>query len=234
MNISIIIPTFNEAENIGQVLDYLSENSNEENIKEILISDGISEDNTLEIARSKGARIVDHKNTGRAKQMNAGAREATGDVFYFLHADSYPPKNFDQEILHYINKGYKAGSFRMKWDMDHWLLNFFAWFTRFNFQWCRGGDQSLYVEREIFEKVNGFNENYRFLEDYEIIPRIKRHTSFKVIQKDIITSARKYRKNGVIRLQMHVAKTYILKMLGMDIDKVAEIYYKGIREKFNR
>jgi hypothetical protein len=122
----------------------------------------------------------------------------------------------------------------MKWDMDHWLLNFFAWWTRFNLQWCRGGDQSLYVDKGIFKKVNGFNENYRFLEDYEIIPRIKKFTSFKVIQKDIITSARKYRKNGVVRLQMHVAKTYILRMLGMDIDKVAEIYYRGIREKFNR
>lgn len=234
MNISIIIPTYNEAEHIGQVLDYLKNHSDDENIKEIVISDGISEDNTLEIASAKGARIVDHKNTGRAKQMNAGARVASGDVFYFLHADSYPPKNFDRYILHYINKGYKAGSFRMKWDMNHWLLDFFAWFTRFNLQWCRGGDQSLYVAREVFEKVKGFNENYRFLEDYEIIPRIKKHTSFKVIQKDIITSARKYRKNGVIRLQMHVAKTYILRMLGMDIDKVAEIYYRGIREKFNR
>jgi rSAM/selenodomain-associated transferase 2 len=234
MKISIIIPTYNEGENIGKVLDYLNENSNPGNIKEIIVSDGISEDNTLEIARSKGARIVNHKVAGRAKQMNAGAREATGDVFYFLHADSYPPKNFDEEILHCLNKGYKAGSFRMKWDMDHWLLNFFAWFTRFNFQWCRGGDQSLYIEKELFNTLKGFNENYRFLEDYEIVPRIKKHASFKVIQKDIITSARKYRKNGVIRLQMHVAKTYILRMLGMDIDKVAEIYYRGIREKFNK
>lgn len=234
MKISIIIPTYNEAENIGQVLDYLNKSSNRENVAEIIISDGISEDNTLEIARIKGARIIEHKNAGRAKQMNAGAKVATGDILYFLHADSYPPKGFDQYILHYFNKGYKAGSFRMKWDMNHWLLNFFAWFTRFNFQWCRGGDQSMYIEKTLFRQLDGFNENYRFLEDYEIIPRIKKYTHFKVIQKDLITSARKYRKNGVLRLQMHVAKTYILRMLGMDIDKVAEIYYKGIREKYNR
>ena len=92
----------------------------------------------------------------------------------------------------------------------------------------------MYIEKTLFHQLNGFNENYRFLEDYEIIPRIKKHGRFKVIQKDLVTSARKYRKNGVIRLQMHVAKTYILRMLGTDIDKVAEIYYKGIREKYNR
>jgi rSAM/selenodomain-associated transferase 2 len=234
MTISIIIPTYNESENIGKILDYLHHQSNPENIEEIIVSDGISEDNTLEIARSKGARIVNQKVPGRAKQMNAGAKIARGDIFYFLHADRYPPKNFDTDILYYVNKGYGGGSFRMKWDMDHWMLNFFAWFTRFNFQWCRGGDQSIYIDSRVFDKLNGFNENYRFLEDYEIIPRIKQYTRFKVIQRDLITSARKYRKNGVIRLQMHVAKTYILRMLGMDIDKIAEIYYQGIREKFNR
>lgn len=233
MKISIIIPTYNEAENIGKVLDYLRDNTSEENLREIIVSDGISDDNTLEIARSMGARIVDHANTGRAKQMNAGARIATGDVFYFLHADSYPPKGFDRDILQSIEKGYGAGCFRMKWDMDHPLLNFFAWFTRFNCQWCRGGDQSLFVTRPVFEKLKGFNENYRFLEDYEIIPRIKKHTKFRVIQRDLITSARKYRKNGVMRLQLHVAKTYIMRVLGMDVEKVARAYYKGIKEKFN-
>ena len=105
MKISIIIPTYNEAENIGRVLEYLRSNSSEENIREIIVSDGISDDNTLGIARSMGARIVDYENTGRAKQMNAGARIATGDVFYFLHADSYPPKGFDRDILQSIEQG---------------------------------------------------------------------------------------------------------------------------------
>lgn len=233
MKISIIIPTYNESENIGKVLDHLKENSSPENIQEIIVSDGISDDDTLEIARSMGAKIVDYKHTGRARQMNAGARMATGDLFYFLHADTYPPEGFDRDIVDSINQGYGAGCFRMKWDMDHPLLNFFAFFTRFNCQWCRGGDQSMFITRELFEKIHGFNEVYRFLEDYEIIPRIKKHARFRVIQRDIITSARKYRKNGVLRLQLHVAKTYIMRALGMDVEKIARVYYKGIREKYN-
>jgi rSAM/selenodomain-associated transferase 2 len=233
MKISIIIPTYNEAENIGKVLDYLRKNSSEQSLHEIIVSDGISDDQTLEIARSMGAKIVNYKNTGRAKQMNAGAKVASGDIFYFLHADSYPPAGFDDDILLTINKGYGAGCFRMKWDMDHPVLNFFAWFTRFNCQWCRGGDQSLFITRGLFNQLQGFNESYRFLEDYEIIPRIKKQARFKVIQRDIITSARKYRKNGVIKLQLHVAKTYIMRMLGIDVEKVAQAYYKGIKEKFN-
>ena len=233
MKISIIIPTYNEAENIGKVMDYLKHNSSKDNVQEIIVSDGISDDNTLEIARSMGAKIINHKHTGRAKQMNAGAKIANGDIYYFLHADSYPPSGFDQEIIHSVKQGYGGGSFRMKWDMDHPILNFFAWFTRFNFQWCRGGDQSMFITKDLFRQLGGFNENYRFLEDYEIVPRIKKLSSFKVIQRDIITSARKYRKNGVIRLQLHVAKTYLMRAMGMDIDKVAQAYYKGIREKFN-
>ena len=233
MKISIIIPTYNEAENIGKLIEYLYNNSSNDHLQEIIVSDGISDDNTLEIARTLGAKIINHKHTGRAKQMNAGAKEASGDIFYFLHADSYPPEGFDRDIIHSVQEGYKAGSFRMKWDMDHPVLNFFAWFTRFDHQWCRGGDQSMFITRELFRKLQGFNENYRFLEDYEIIPRIKKHSKFKVIQRDIITSARKYRKNGVIRLQLHVAKTYIMRALGRDVEKVARAYYKGIREKYN-
>ncbi len=233
MKISIIIPTYNESENIGHVLDHLQANSNPDNIEEVIVSDGISDDETLEIAREKGARIADHKHTGRARQMNAGARIARGDLFYFLHADTYPPEGFDRDILESVEKGYGAGSFRMKWDMDHPVLNFFAFFTRFNCQWCRGGDQSMFITRALFEKLGGFNEQYRFLEDYEIVPRIKKEAKFRVIQRDIITSARKYRQIGVMRLQLHVAKTYIMRAMGADVEKVAQTYYKGIHEKYN-
>ena len=233
MKISIIIPTYNESENIGKVLDHLYKSSSPENIREVIVSDGISDDDTLEIARRKGARIIDHKHTGRARQMNAGARVAESDLFYFLHADTYPPVGFDRDILDSVNQGFGAGCFRMKWDMNHPVLNFFAFFTRFNCQWCRGGDQSMFITRALFEKIGGFNDDYRFLEDYEIIPRIKKHAKFRVIQRDIITSARKYRKNGVLRLQLHVAKTYLMRAMGMDVEKVARAYYSGIREKYN-
>ena len=227
--ISIIIPTYNEAENIGKLIDYLKRFFSGHNDFEIIVSDGISEDNTLEIARSKGARIITQKHLSRAKQMNAGTTIAKGDVFYFLHADSYPPKNFDQYIIESIEKGFQSGSFRMKWDMNHPLLNIFAWFTRFKHNWCRGGDQSVFITRKLFEKVGGYDEEYRFLEDYDLVRRVKKHTKFKVIQKDLVTSGRKYRENGVFRLQWLVTRLYILRALGWDANKIADIYYRKIK-----
>jgi hypothetical protein len=162
--------------------------------------------------------------------MNAGSKIANGDIYYFLHADSYPPKNFDEYIKAALNRGYEAGSFRMKWDMNHPLLNIFAWFTRFNHTWCRGGDQSIFITRNLFEKIGGYNESYRFLEDYEIVKRIKKYSKFKVIQKDLLTSARKYRENGVFRLQWLVTRLYILRALGWDANKIADIYYRKLKE----
>jgi rSAM/selenodomain-associated transferase 2 len=228
--ISIIIPTYNEAENIGSLIDYLGINASFPDKLEIIVSDGISEDNTLEIAQSKGAKTITQKHTSRALQMNAGSKIANGDIYYFLHADSYPPKNFDEYIKATVNRGYEAGSFRMKWDMNHPLLNIFAWFTRFNHTWCRGGDQSIFITRNLFEKIGGYNESYRFLEDYEIVKRIKKYSKFKVIQKDILTSARKYRENGVFRLQWLVTRLYILRALGWDANKIADIYYRKLKE----
>jgi rSAM/selenodomain-associated transferase 2 len=227
--ISIIIPTYNEAENIGKLLDYLRNSSKNKNSIEIVVSDGISEDNTLEIADSRGVRTIRQPHVSRALQMNAGTRIASGDIYYFLHADSFPPVHFDEYIHDAIRNGYKAGSFRMKWDMNHPLLNIFAWFTRFSHNWCRGGDQSIFITRELFETVGGYDGEYRFLEDYDLVRRIKKHTKFKVIQKDIITSARKYRENGVFRLQWLVTKLYIMRVLGWDANTIADIYYRKIK-----
>ncbi len=227
--VSIIIPTYNEAENIGKLLDYLKNSSKNENDIEIVVSDGISEDNTLDIAETKGAITIKQKHVSRALQMNSGTKIASGDIYYFLHADSFPPNEFDQYIRDSVKYGYYAGSFRMKWDMNHPLLNIFAWFTRFNHNWCRGGDQSIFITKELFKKVGGYDEEYRFLEDYDLIRRIKKHAKFKVIQKNIITSARKYRENGVFRLQWLVTKLYIMRALGWDANTIADIYYRKIK-----
>ena len=85
-------------------------------------------------------------------------------MLYFLHADSVPPKNFDQYILDAIHKGSKAGCFKMKFDSSHWWLKLAGWFTQFNWKSCRGGDQSLFVDKKAFENLGGFNEGfYRFM-----------------------------------------------------------------------
>ena len=102
--LSIIIPVLNEATTIKNLLDFLSENSSGENEIEIIVVDGGSSDGTQQIIKTftetTGSVSFLTSEKGRAKQMNKGSREASGEILYFLHADSFPPKKFRQ--IHYF------------------------------------------------------------------------------------------------------------------------------------
>ena len=234
MKISIIIPIFNESENIGNLLSHLIDNSNPKNIQEILVVDGGSTDGSQEIVnnfiKTKNLLhlILINSPKGRAKQMNAGAEKATGEILYFLHADSYPPKNYDQLIINETKKGFLAGCFRMRFDSNHPLLKFSQWFTRFNYKACRGGDQSLYILKCVFTELKGYNENYIIYEDCELINRVYDTVPFKVIPEIITTSSRRYNINGTWKLQYHFTIIHLKKWLGASPEKLSSYYLKNI------
>ena len=226
-SISIIIPVFNEAENISKLIQHLNLQSTTNIIKEIIIVDGGSSDNTIEITKSLTARVI-HSRKGRAIQMNLGAKHAKGSILYFLHADSFPPNGFDRMIFHEVNNRNLAGCFKMKFDSNHWWLKLAGWFTRFNWKACRGGDQSLFITKELFEDLRGFNESFAIYEDVDLINKLYSKNQFRVIQQPIITSARRYKKNGVRKLQFHFWMIYIKKFFGASADDLSNYYNKHI------
>ncbi len=226
--ISIIIPIFNEADAVGRLLSYMIENSSYQHIQEIIFVDGGSTDHSVEIIKSNSNVKLVQSEKGRAKQMNAGAKNAKGDILYFLHCDSFPPQDFDFLILESIANGNLAGCFRMKFDYAHPVLLVSQWFTRFNHISCRGGDQSLFIQKKLFEKLKGFNENYIIYEDNEIIKRLYVENQFVVISKYITTSARRYKINGVWRLQYHFAVIHLKKWLGASPDNLLSYYKKHV------
>ena len=204
--ISIIIPVLNEASTIDNLLDDIYKKGTLQNISQIIVVDGGSKDNTIELAAAFSEKLplnILKSNIGRAKQMNVGAQSATGSILYFLHADTILPKNFDSQIISEYQKGNVAGCFRMKFDSNHPILKLSQWFTRFNFKSCRGGDQSLYITKEIFEKLGGYNEAYSVYEDCEFINRIYDQYHFTIIKDYVTTSSRRYAKNGTLNLQYH-------------------------------
>ncbi len=167
---------------------------------------------------------------GRAAQMNKGASVAKYKILYFLHADSIPPNDFTSKILNDYNKGAKSGCFRLAFDYDHWFLKANAWFTRFNVNAVRFGDQSLFVTKEVFEKSGGFREDLFLMEDQEIIHRLKRHGKFKVLNEVVTTSSRKYLDNGIYRMQTIFFRIWGLYYLGYSQEKMLTVYKKLIRK----
>lgn len=225
--ISILIPVLNEEENLGKLLRHLTLNSTTENIEEIICIDGGSVDKTIAIAEEQSIKII-HSKKGRARQMNMGAKHAKGNILYFLHADTFPPKGFDQKILKANDQEYDSGCFRMKFDTKNPILRFFAWLSRINHTLCRGGDQSLFIKKELFHKMKGFNETYLIYEDTEFIRRIYQQTKFKILPYDVITSARKYREIGWVKVQFHFAMIHLKNYFGAGPDELYHYYTKNI------
>ena len=203
MRISVIIPTHNEAHSIARVVgDVRLFGRNQ--VAEIIVVDGDSTDQTVAVARHAGAVVVPSPSKGRAAQMNLGARHATGDVLYFVHADVRLHPDFGADIEDALAHGYNAGRYRFRFDTDlPWLLRLNSYATRFGGAASRGGDQTLFMTRSLFEQLNGFDEQYVIMEDFDMIRRIEATAvPFVIIPKNVIVSARKYQRNGWLRVQL--------------------------------
>jgi len=185
-NISVIIPVYNEANTIYSFLLYLHK-MNSNNIMEFLVIDGGSTDGTQKIIsefskKNEKFKRIDSKK-GRAIQMNIGATKSSGHILYFLHADSLPPEKYDKYIIEAIDHGSGSGCFRMKFDSAHWILKIAGWLTQLNWKSCRGGDQSLFVDKDLFFEVGGYNEKLLIYEDNDLIYKLYKYSKFKVIQQ---------------------------------------------------
>lgn len=223
MKVSVIIPTWNEAENLKELIPLLT-NKGGEFISEIIVVDGGSTDETVKLSKMLGVKVLVSKIKSRAEQLNLGARYATGNLLFFVHADTRPTKSFADDLQIAKLKGYKAGCFRYKFDSDRFLLKINSWFTRFNGLFSGGGDQTLFISRELFNTLGGYDPKFCLMEDFELVRRIKQRSKFYIIPKTITVSARKYRDNSWLRVQLANLFVFSLFYMGVAPEKLKRYY----------
>ncbi len=170
--ISAVIPARNAANTLAASIASLRGGG----VEDIILVDGQSQDNTLEIARREGATILRHKPC-RGGQLAAGARAAKGDWLLFLHADTRLEKGWEKEIADFMqrNRG-RAGFFRFALaGKKSRRANMLAAAVNWRCQWLAlpYGDQGLLVQRALYEKIGGF-KNWPLMEDVDIVRRLGR------------------------------------------------------------
>ena len=226
--ISIIIPILNEEMFIDRILSFFA--NSEFPPHEIIVSDGGSEDSSLKLVRKYTSVKIHHSSKKcRATQMNEAAKlYATGEVYYFVHADVVPPKTWFTDIQESIKEKRAIGGYRFKFDSTRSLLKLNSWMTRFNVLLFRGGDQTIFITRALFKALNGYKD-WSIMEEYDLIKRAEEMGSnYKLIQKDVLVSARKYENNNYFKINLANLLAWLKFRFGVDHRKIKASYLSMI------
>ena len=225
MKISIIIPIYNESSTIDACLKGLDSLAGE---WEVLFADGGCTDDTLEKIGSRYPVISCPK--GRAKQMNAAAAKATGDLLWFVHCDSLLPETAYSELKTAVEQGAVFGCFHIGFDYDGPFMgcNTYLSNRRAKVGKIAFGDQGIFVTKDLFQKMGGFPD-LPIMEDYEFSRRMKRQRiPLAVLPGRIITSARRYRGNFPLITMWKMFYLRCLYRAGVDIE-IISAKYRDIR-----
>lgn len=227
--ISVIVPTLNEAEHLPQSLLSLKDAKNIETI----VVDGGSTDGTPEIAERAGCRLLCSP-PGRALQMNAGAKAASGSILLFLHVDTRLPGRFDTAVRRALDQPrVVAGAFRFRLDGPQRALRLIEWGVNLRSRLLQMpyGDQGLFLKAETFHTMGGFPD-LPIMEDFELVRRLRRLGRITILRLPAITSARRWQALGSWRATWINQKVVAGYYLGVLPDRLAQ-WYRADRNGFS-
>jgi rSAM/selenodomain-associated transferase 2 len=217
---SVIVPTLNEADNIQRCIANIQAI---DPAVEIIIADGGSTDDTVQLAAAAGATIC-RASRGRGPQCNAGAACTTGNVLLFLHADTQLPSNaftLLREI--FAAPDVQCAKFRLWFDTRDWLLDLAAICMWIDTIMTSYGDQCIVVRHTFFRDLGGFPA-WPLFEDVNFFERARERTSVYVVPACVITSARRFLQNGVVNQLLHDFWLMLQYLWGIPPQQIAETY----------
>lgn len=219
--LTVILPALNEAGEIETTLRAVRAGQPEE----ILVADGGSTDATAAIARDYGARVIS-SSRGRARQMNAGAAQASSAQVLFLHADTLPPRGYRDWIQNTLDQpavsaGAFAFSIREAVPCRRWIERL----VEARCRWLKTpfGDQGLFLRRSLFEAIGGFPD-WPILEDVEIVRRLKECGEVRIERGAASTSGRRWLSRGVWKTFWVNQAVLLGHRCGVSLERLAKLY----------
>jgi rSAM/selenodomain-associated transferase 2 len=233
----VVIPALNEARSLPATLDALAAHAPD---AEVVVVDAGSTDGTLDAARGHASDVRLVAPGGlltRGAAMNAGAAAATGDVLWFLHADTAPGPDHPAGIRRALrDPKVVGGAFEFGFRERHPGLTFVVVVNRVRYRLRKRfyGDQGIFVRREAFESVGGFPEA-PLMEDSRLCGKLRRVGRLKLVRPVLRTSARRFLSGGVMRVFRLDVRIWWTDLVGGDVERFAERYRaENLREPGGR
>jgi rSAM/selenodomain-associated transferase 2 len=226
MRISVIVPTLNEAANLPRTLACLQRLPE----LEIIVADGGSQDQTIDIAQACGAQVIQTQ-PGRSTQMNQAAKHATGEVLLFLHADTRLPDDWLKWVAQTLkNPDMIAGAFELTIDSPQWGLRWIEWGVKWRSRLLQlpYGDQAIFLRAATFEQLGGFPD-LGIMEDFVFVRQLQQRGRIAIVPVAVQTSARRWQSRGLWQTTL-INQTVLLGYhLGISPDRLRG-WYRGGRQ----
>lgn len=224
MKYSVVIISLNEENNIQRCINSIMLTGKKD--VQIILSDGGSSDNTIQLALNENIEVV-NSTPGRGIQFNTGAANADGDVILFLHADTTLPENAFKILDKYFNSiAVKTGTFRLAFDKKSIILSFYTKLTSYDSFFTKFGDQCIVVRKDFFNQLNGF-KNWSLFEDVDLLRRARKITKIHSFPASVTTSSRRFETNGIIKQQILNGWHLLQFLFGKSPAKLSRYYNKS-------